>query len=550
MDPPVPLDFHEKWTKEKESIIAKHEKELAFHEDLLEKEKQEVRESSERDLLKVKAAVPPTLYREIILPMAEKSLKNDMRQIDESYQKRTAIIEKEQKAERARHEIAYYEEQKVKLAINGERNTHTGIKGSLTSQSQDVSTQPACMERDQRVPWKSFEPRNRSQADDSLTCTVQRETIRGEKRLLMRVQSRKRKAPISKEETPKRLRIEESTNYPQTPAVALLDENAHSPARTITFDEVYQNGNAKHKDTIIEWPNGSKKWYILKCEKHEARFTKNAVQGAARHLNGLSHGFPDRNRDTAVKTLGYLVVDCNEKLAKLNNKAADEAYASGYKPPLAKTKEQSRKRDRIQKRTDKKRIESSPSKWIVKLGPESTPKKSEVRDRQISDTPTSRRTSSQKLITNPKTFKIYHGRWKSNSGTEDNNEIYPVMILGWDSQDGSGLKNTTLDATGLLNKGSFPPNCYVYESNKIVGWARGYEDGGAKVDSRKFPVMFFDEFQTVAWLPARCLTKFPLYNRTPPPELDHPFNAARRWIAEREGFSTWEEREQARLHCE
>ncbi|OTB10584.1 hypothetical protein K445DRAFT_241236 [Daldinia sp. EC12] len=152
------------------------------------------------------------------------------------------------------------------------------------------------------------------------------------------------------------------------------------------------------------------------------------------------------------------------------------------------------------------------------------------------------------MITNPKTFKIYHGRWKSNSGSEDNNEIYPVMILGWDSQDGSGLKNTTLDATGLLNKGSFPPNCYVYESNKIVGWARGYEDGGAKVDSRKFPVMFFDEFQTVAWLPARYLTKFPLYNRTPPPEPDHPFNAARRWIAEREGFSTWEEREQARLH--
>ncbi|KAI1802101.1 hypothetical protein F4811DRAFT_531098 [Daldinia bambusicola] len=185
---------------------------------------------------------------------------------------------------------------------------------------------------------------------------------------------------------------------------------------------------------------------------------------------------------------------------------------------------------------------------MPKSGADSTPKKPGVKGHQISVTPESRRTSSQKLITNPETFMIYHGRWKSNKDTKDHNEIYPVMILGWDSQDGSGLKNTTLEATGLLNKSALPPNCYLYESNKIVGWAPGYEDGGAKLDSRKFPVMFFDEFQTVAWLPVRYLTKFPLYNCTPPPEPDHPFNAARRWIAEREGFSTWEQREKARLY--
>lgn len=58
--------------------------------------------------------------------------------------------------------------------------------------------------------------------------------------------------------------------------------------------------------------------------------------------------------------------------------------------------------------------------------------------------------------------------------------------------------------------------------------------------------MFFDELQSVGWLPARDLTKFPLYKRKAPVGPDHPFNAARRWIAEREGFKTWAAREESR----
>lgn len=552
MDPPASLDIHERWNEEKECMIAKHAKELAFHEDLLEKEKQDLRESSESDLLKLKAAVPPALYREIILPMAEKSLKNDIRQIEASHQKRTIIIEKEQKAERARHEIAYHEKLKVSLAINGDTNATAGVQGSVISRPQDVSTESNRTEGDhQHMPWISSESHNRNQADESLTCTVQHETIYGERRLIMRVQSKKRKASTPKEHPPKRPRVETFINSHQTFASTPLDENAHLPTRTIKFDEVYQNGAAKHKDTIVEWPSGSRKWYILKCEKHEARFTKNAVPGAARHLNGRDHGFPDRNWDMAVRTLGYLVVDCNEELVKLNNQVAEESYKNGYKPPLAKSEKQSNKRDKMQKKVRKEgKKKKSSSSWTAKLGADVTPKKPKVRARQNSDTPTSRRnnSNSQKIITNPKTFNIYHGRWKSNGSSEYNDEIYPVMILGWDSQDGSGLKNSTLKDTGLLKKKSSPPNCYIYESNKIVGWAPGYEDGGVKTDSRKFPVMFFDEAQTVAWLPARYLTKFPLYKRTPPSEPDHPFNAACRWIAEREGFSTWEEREKARLY--
>jgi len=71
------------------------------------------------------------------------------------------------------------------------------------------------------------------------------------------------------------------------------------------------------------------------------------------------------------------------------------------------------------------------------------------------------------------------------------------MILGWDDQTKGGLQDN-LASTGLLKKEASPPKCYIYGSSAvgdsrrsaIVGWAPGYEDGGPKVNERKFPVMF------------------------------------------------------------
>ncbi|KAI8961311.1 hypothetical protein F5Y11DRAFT_229751 [Daldinia sp. FL1419] len=503
MDPSPPQDLHARWVKEKERMLSKHREELDFHEGLFEKEMQELRESNERDLQRLKRLVPAEVYRDIVLHMAQKSLRIDAQEIEASYQKRTGIIEKEQKAALARHEIAYQEELKIALCMNGDLNTST-----ISAQNRPVS---------------------------------------------LPEDSNKRKAPVAKEHPPKRPRVDTYVDTLKTPADAPMDDipldgNAQRTGQTITFDEVYQNGEARHKDTIVEWPSGSQKWYILKCEEHQVRFTKNAVRGAAVHLAGMSHGFPKRHWDVAVKTFGYLVVDCTAELAEINNRAAEKAYENEYKQPLPVSNKQPKKTDKLQKNSHQKGAKSR-SSFPAKKGVGRSPKNPRVQNRQKLDTSMSRRNTpnSQNIIKNPKTFHIYYGRWKSSSGLADKSEIYPVMILGWDSQDGSGLKKgTTLNDTSLLDKGSSPPSCYIYGSNKIVGWAPGYEDGGAKVDSRRFPVMFFDEFQTVAWLQARYLTKFPMYKRTPPPEPDHPFNAACRWIAEREGFNTWEEKLQAR----
>ncbi|KAI1453336.1 hypothetical protein F4805DRAFT_470139 [Annulohypoxylon moriforme] len=492
MDCPTAPDFYNTWNVEKDRLITKHESDLALQDELLEKLEQDLRQINDDSLQKLKGAVPSTLYRDIIVPMAEKSLKHDQREIRASHDNRVKIIV-EKHVEALKHHKMLYQD---KLTV---------------------------------APVNKNEP-----------------AAKPERRLIMRIQSRKRKASTSEEIHPKRLRVDSSVNQTRTPALTPANEPAkpHSHKQTITFDEVYQGGTAKHKDIIVEWPANSRQWYILKCEQHGLRFTRNSVQGAAKHLNGNGHGCTNRNRDHAVRTLGYLVTDCDENLAKLNNQVAEEAYANGYKPPFPRSKKQ----------RDPSKV--SKKKHVRGLGISDGPSVSHTANlvpgsaRGISSTPneaiTGKSLDSWDGITHPKVFHIYYGRWKDDSLGKKAHQIYPVMILGWDSQNGSGLKDSDLNATGLLKKKAKPPNCYTYDSRKITGWAPGYEDGGPKVKFRKFPVMFFDESQTVGWFPARDLMKFPLNQRKVSAQSDHPFNAARRWIAEREGYKTWEDREKAR----
>lgn len=577
MDLPTGPGFHEPWSKKRDIIVAKHKSALALQEDLLEKEEQELRSTNECNLQKLKATLPSTLYRDVILPMAEKSLKLDLQELDASHRKRLGFIEKSHSEELARHELDYHDSHMEELARQEKLKANTPVnerpaamgsilpglteaanaEGSEISQPQEVSTGPDRPEEDDRpMSWNppaSPNPVETPELCKPLTCTIQPEIICGERHLIMRVQSKKRKASVSKELPPKRLHLNTSGYSLRTPAPTPSNESAHSPERTITFEEVYQGGKAKHKDTIVEWPAGSKKWYILKCEKHCLRFTRNAIQGAAKHLSGLGHGFEHRNRDVAVRTLGYLVVDCNESLAKLNNSAAEKAYTNGYRPPSSKSKNRSNNGRKGQEKEKRELLKPLSSDTVNSVrdssqGVELTPGASEIEGILELGTPSSqlKPADSWNGITNPKTFHIYYGHWKVNLHRKED-RIYPVMILGWDRQNGSGLKDTDLKDTGLLKKNAQPPNCYIYDSNRIIDWAPGYEDGGPKVRLRKFPVMFFDESQTVAWIPARDLTEFPLYKRKAPDQLDHPFNAARRWIAEREGFKTWEDREKARI---
>ncbi|KAI1373103.1 hypothetical protein F4677DRAFT_448696 [Hypoxylon crocopeplum] len=567
MDSPANPVFQEIWNGKKNDIIAKHEGYLEHQKKQFEKAKQDAHAANTRNLQELRAVVPPAPYLDIIIPMAEQALELNLQKATALNQRRIELDEKAHKEALAQYEIDYQEALRERLATTKRlptpagsnppdlRDLHEAADGEVygLSQQQDVSVGPDNLEGDHwQTSWNPSAPQNPSQPPNiakPLTCTVRHEVIYGERRLIMRVQSQKRRASVSEERPPKRPRVDVSVNHLRTP-VATPTEPAPPRERTITFNEVYEDGKANHKDTIVEWPVGSNKWYILKCVKHKMRFTRNPVQGAAKHLNGEKHGFPDRNRQLALNTLGYRVVDCNENLARMNNQAAEEAYAPRHNPKLIKPQGNKAPDESRENQSAKGQESSEPSTsqptdqgQTAVQGTALTPEKATAERRQESGTPSSEPFDG---ITNPKTFHIYHGKWKASCHRREGDRTYPVMILGWDDQTGSGLKNTNLNETGLLKKSSHPPTCYVYESNKIVGWAPGYEDGGAKAKARKFPVMFFDESQTVAWLSARHLTKFPLYWRNPPSEWDHPFNAARRWIAEREGFEQWEQREEAR----
>ncbi|KAI0417823.1 hypothetical protein F5X98DRAFT_134377 [Xylaria grammica] len=279
--------------------------------------------------------------------------------------------------------------------------------------------------------------------------------------------------------------------------------------------------------TLNKFPPNSRQWYILKCEEHDIRFGQRPIAGAAKHLNGQPHGSIPRSHALAIKILGYRVIDCNERLAQLNNKVVSDAFADGYKPGVSDSVEYgletpavSQGKGTTSKPAAGRNSSSSPPRKWHKTG----------------------RKSSKEIITNPKAFHIYNCFWNPER------RVYPAMILGWDDQKPGGLEKN-LAATGLLDEESTPPGCYVYKytddstNAAIIGWSSGFEDGGPRVEERRFPVMFFEKNSKTSWgwIFAKSLSKFPLYTLDPPKKEDDPFNVARRWVAKKEGFSSWEE---------
>ncbi|KAF5641060.1 uncharacterized protein FTJAE_4242 [Fusarium tjaetaba] len=84
--------------------------------------------------------------------------------------------------------------------------------------------------------------------------------------------------------------------------------------QVISFDQVFQDGNAQIKYIIVQHPPELGHWYILECKEHNKHFYQDPIQGATRHLIGQEHGISG-DHSLAVKMLGARVLDCNEKLA-------------------------------------------------------------------------------------------------------------------------------------------------------------------------------------------------------------------------------------------
>lgn len=80
-----------------------------------------------------------------------------------------------------------------------------------------------------------------------------------------------------------------------------------------------------------------------------------------------------------------------------------------------------------------------------------------------------------------------------------------------------------------------PPVCYQRQEDGTSTWAKGYEDEGANIQKRKFPVMWFGDNQeiptddklfvipphTLSWLPAADLRRFDTHGPDGKPVSSH-----------------------------
>jgi hypothetical protein len=269
----------------------------------------------------------------------------------------------------------------------------------------------------------------------------------------------------------KRARIEKiddgESRVPDEPSPEAAPEAPETPERTISFEDVYgtPEHRPQHRHIIVQYPSGSGKFYILRCDEHGVHFGEHPLRGAAKHLASAQHGHMSKAHATAIETLGHRVLGCTPELADENNRDVLRGFKDGsYKIFNANNLSQA------------KRAELGFAPLDT-----STPKAGMPR-------------KPSTAITDPVPCRFY----LSSVGEQK----CPVLILPWGDVSPAGLHGT-LAGTGIFHdlagdgrQLGVPklPKCYTYDEEDghikgILGWARGYEAGGPLEKKREFPVL-------------------------------------------------------------
>lgn len=226
------------------------------------------------------------------------------------------------------------------------------------------------------------------------------------------------------------------------------------------YDDIYLKGHAETKHIIVEHPKGTDQWYIIRCQDCPRDFKDTPLRSAGAHLQGAQHRCQHRDGAHVVEKFGITVLGCDKKKAEKNNAVARRAF--------------------------RRQEEEGP--------------------RPADDTAASGsrhgRRSGGGIVT-PTPGQIYLGYW----GTAK--KSWPVLLLPTANLEDVGVPGT-LEDLKLLPENL--PSCYRYDkTTKTLDWEEGFEDGGAKVAQREFPVMFFEdgvEFPSESqptWLAAKDL---------------------------------------------
>ncbi|KAI8649373.1 hypothetical protein NCS56_01485400 [Fusarium sp. Ph1] len=254
--------------------------------------------------------------------------------------------------------------------------------------------------------------------------------------------------------------------------------------RRVTFDEVFQDGNAAVKHFIVQVPSSDGLWYILRCDEHQKAFQHPALRGAAAHLKGSKHGLPWYPTSLeVVKHFGVEVVDCHAELAEKNNSVALAVTQASKKASECKVDG---------KPSPKKRLHESNDG-------------SEVKEKEVSRrSPKQRRISG---ITRPTPGRIYLAYWETTK------DWLPALVLPHIGLEAFGI-SSTLEKLGLMNH---TPDCLRCEPDtQNLKWREGYEHDGPHAMDREFPVLFFDrrdfpEQASAAWIKASDLQELNVF---------------------------------------
>lgn len=267
--------------------------------------------------------------------------------------------------------------------------------------------------------------------------------------------------------------------------------------KTIDFKDLFQGGKAKYRHKIFEYPKQSGKWYILKCDEHNLHFTlKDNMSEAARHLNSQLHGTLPQCSDIAVNILGTRVLNCGAAEAEKNNSAFGRELKRGYQV-LGEQPRRRQQRSSNSDTADHIRVRGSRSQTPSEPSDDDESDESESEDEQL-DAQTIRPGSMP--FCGDDTFevgKVYLGLRPSYAhkhlSVHTMSKWSAIMVLPIaGSFETVGLQGSIYN-TILTKKRT--PVCFdrCKTTRAILGWAKGYEDGGPKAMDRKVPVLYFDD---------------------------------------------------------
>ncbi|SPO03684.1 uncharacterized protein DNG_06367 [Cephalotrichum gorgonifer] len=309
---------------------------------------------------------------------------------------------------------------------------------------------------------------------------------------------------------------EEEVDSPSEP----LPEPGSFAKRAIRYDDVHQNGRAKYRHFIVEYKG---KYYICICEVHGLHFKGDILRGVGTHINSPKHNCGSRLFSVGLELLGIQVLGCNSTLADKHNRMLTAAIEKGEYTVLDWCNLPREQQEQIPLSSCglaalKRSGSALPKGQSGTTSPHSragtTP--SGAKFATAASRRKGRRSSQPqrgfKGVTDAVPGKAYFGQ--RPDGTWCGLIALPRgEVFGDPTFEEIGFPSALADTQVLRTV----PGCYRYSrfQRRYLGWDEGFEDGGASVTRREFPVILFDgrpfpSQSQVAWVSAQDLRPYDL----------------------------------------